>query len=67
MDLVVVGFELGFEGFEVLAVEDELFVFGFWFGDGLALGAWEEGLRWVEGMLMVMMMRVVVMVEICGR
>ena len=35
MDLVVVGFELGFEGFEVLAVEDELFVFGFWFGDGL--------------------------------
>lgn len=35
LDLVVVGFELGFEGFEVLAVEDELFVFGFWFGDGL--------------------------------
>lgn len=35
MDLVVVSFELGFEGFEVLAVEEELFVFGFGFGDGL--------------------------------
>lgn len=35
LDLVVVGFELWVEGFEVLAVEEELFVFGFGFLNGL--------------------------------
>lgn len=35
LDLVVVGFEVGLEGFEVFAIEEELFVFGLWFADGL--------------------------------
>jgi len=35
LDLVVVRFEVGFEGFEVFAIEEELFVFGLGFGDGL--------------------------------
>jgi len=35
LDLVVVGFEVGFEGFEVFAIEEELLVFGLGFADGL--------------------------------
>ncbi|WVZ16830.1 hypothetical protein V8G54_009812 [Vigna mungo] len=67
LDLVVVGFEVGFERFEVFAIEKELFVFGLGFGDGLEKG----GLRWVEGMwktvTVTMMMTVEMMMEVSGR